>query len=1839
MRVKNPFVTFNEIESDLKKKTEQHLDVQHEETAYLINVFFKILSIFLLFLAIAFASFFNRYTMVDLFSHTLRISASGTNGQTNDGWIFPVYGLETDKNDNEIFTPFFKSISAILLLPESILFLYYLSRYITKTEKSLSLWQALNHFWPIFIADILSSCSSAWYLFFIYLSCPSYLISGIMLSSLWLPSVISFFEGIYYKFIHQTEDQVLKKDFKLSNILLDFIAVLLNSTVFVFTIYNFYQQGIIARSKSKFLEFAVFFCPIFQFLNLIYTWFYGCERFFSETFRRTKRTFDKEDKDYSMKNNMMKITMLSSLVKILSAMSCLFMTQIFVKSPLYDEGDYTGQETSYVYYQCILIMILTGLCINGLSYTSLEIGDFSHILPFAIAPMLGNFSMIWYCYFDCHASKESQANSNLNVTIVTDISYFGSHVTCIDDQMNDQNSAFSDLTMIFIYIFCGLPGWILTCRHIYMKTPLKFLDFYTLFSTGNIFSPIGSNDMLVTINRRRNNLYIDHQEEKMFSEKMEALIQEKDRLTKIVRVKNNNNYSQLQNGNHNRKRSGTLDAVLDNKIEDINKNIREVRKLERKRRKKLEDYNFWSRPDSKPNIARFTSRPGATIEEMNQHHPHEDMPDFEANNSFLNDSIIQKNPGKTPYIFFCPTLYQEDDNEMETLVTSILRVNRYRYNHLISKNSKSSKFEFDFEVNVFFDNCFVNKIYRQNLPDLDSEDDALEVANKQIEKDDGFYDERKIIYRNIAKERDKELEKTSRTMPMRPTVIQPRLTRKTTFNKRLGTVRSPRDNIAGAQEIELSEEEESENENHLMFVKNKEGKSIATAGIFYPLREVNQFVIYLLKTMDSVGQKVPFDNGRDQCKIEPPKITFWPYGIRLEYELPMPSNFTLENDGSANSKIEPVKFIVHLKDPTLIQKGKRWSQTMYFNYLYGYKTKTFDLETTHDIMFLALDGDIDFYPDALTSCMYKMQRDKEIGFCCGKIHPQGSMGNPLLWYQRFEYAVGHWFQKATEHVFGSVLCSPGCFSLVRAEALRRDIEGNRDSAIDVYSSRASKDKPLDIIQWNQGEDRWLCTLLLKRGWRISYVAISHQDTNAPMTLKEYFNQRRRWGPSTLFNIFDLLKDWKKVININPNISSLYLVYTAIINMSSLLTASTVSIMLLGCFELILETWGCTFCNWPWLPYFLTFIPPIIFCLVCYLARDDNPKHLCVSILSWFYAMVMLAVMIVLIGGMLVPCGICSLVNQIFLLIIGFYFLAGILNPHEALDLIAGIVYWMLIPTMLILLSIYMYFGLNNTSWGTRESDKQIKIAEDAEDSLFARWTCSLGSICETKWFITQKNQSLTEEEKEKRRRRLIIKQERQKYDGYAELKGTKRLVYSGTHKGMILTPPLEYNFSNILGHFGITEDHVDGRRTQNEENEEIYWKAILESKLKPKSQNETSVSDERKTKQNLLDLRNQFIAMFIFANSFWLFALLSISIFADNYAVTVSGLFCENYEARNGTDKNGDPTTQKCSESEKDKINPLSLVYLYFYLALILVQTIGMVIHRWESYIIYCSSVSLNGLFNFTYKCFFCLPRSSLKGLDDFNKSVSNKLKNLVDRYGQNFENNYRNYYGLHVKEVIETQSHYQDRTGNSIEKGEAHQRKTAVDNFGYHMDRYNKGAHNDIENDSIKSKNTITSSLSIPEDLHVNSNKIDHINPIYLKEPNIEESINIYDTVYQPELIESPTPILINADVQSEQNETFEDYLNKQVVGDNYTPIEEEGQKVLSGLTLSNKELSIANLTDSVKKRRKKKRKKKRQENNVSFEGDSPVIINVGQMTEADDERKKFEFSNNVKFLSDIEE
>lgn len=71
-----------------------------------------------------------------------------------------------------------------------------------------------------------------------------------------------------------------------------------------------------------------------------------------------------------------------------------------------------------------------------------------------------------------------------------------------------------------------------------------------------------------------------------------------------------------------------------------------------------------------------------------------------------------------------------------------------------------------------------------------------------------------------------------------------------------------------------------------------------------------------------------------------------------------------------------------------------------------------------------------------------------------------SFTGPAVWIQKFEYAVSHWLQKTAEHVFGCVLCSPGCFSLYRAEALMDD------NVMKRYSTKSTEAS--HHVQYDQG---------------------------------------------------------------------------------------------------------------------------------------------------------------------------------------------------------------------------------------------------------------------------------------------------------------------------------------------------------------------------------------------------------------------------------------------------------------------------------------------------------------------------------------------------------------------------------------------------------------------------------------------------------------------------------------------------------------------------------------------------------------------------------------------------
>ncbi|KAK3611782.1 hypothetical protein CHS0354_014134 [Potamilus streckersoni] len=137
------------------------------------------------------------------------------------------------------------------------------------------------------------------------------------------------------------------------------------------------------------------------------------------------------------------------------------------------------------------------------------------------------------------------------------------------------------------------------------------------------------------------------------------------------------------------------------------------------------------------------------------------------------------------------------------------------------------------------------------------------------------------------------------------------------------------------------------------------------------------------------------------------------------------------------------------------------------------------------------------------------------------------------------------------------------------------------------------------IASDEGEDRWLCTLLLQQGYRVEYVAASDALTEAPEGFNEFFNQRRRWSPSTMANILDLLLDWKHVRKQNPDISTVYLFYQAFLMFSSILTPGTIFLMLVGAIHTAYSAIDL------WLVFLINILPLVVFVVLCFNAKSET----------------------------------------------------------------------------------------------------------------------------------------------------------------------------------------------------------------------------------------------------------------------------------------------------------------------------------------------------------------------------------------------------------------------------------------------------------------------------------------------------------------------------------------------------------------------------------------------------------------------------------------------------------
>ncbi|XP_021358360.1 uncharacterized protein LOC110453643 [Mizuhopecten yessoensis] len=771
----------------------------------------------------------------------------------------------------------------------------------------------------------------------------------------------------------------------------------------------------------------------------------------------------------------------------------------------------------------------------------------------------------------------------------------------------------------------------------------------------------------------------------------------------------------------------------------------------------------------------------------------------------------------------------------------------------------------------------------------------------------------------------------------------------------------------------------------------------------------NSFVAELMDCIDDAISSVH----ERQMTLAPPVRTPTPYGGRMTWRLP-----------------GGTRLVVHLKDKHKIRHKKRWSQVMYMYYLLGYRilaqpenlihrdlsesmsTPDNDSGThpvkltetqlrrrrqsshfTRSVIFnyvsdevhtqaentfiLTLDGDVDFKPDAVRLLVDRLKKNKKVGAACGRIHPVGS--GPILWYQEFEYAIGHWLQKATEHVFGCVLCAPGCFSLFRGSALMDD------NVARTYAIRTTEAG--QYVQYDQGEDRWLSTLLLQQGYRIDYCAAADALTHAPETFSEFFNQRRRWGPSTLANVIDLLGDWKNTVRLNDNISTPYVLYQFLLLVSTLLGPATVLLMMAGAFSVVFKT--SVFQS-----YALSLIPPITFIVLCIYTKPTTQVTIA-TIMSACYAIIMTIVLIGTIGTAID--GSLTSPNVVFLLILVIiFFVAALMHPEEFACVIPGALYFICIPTGYLVLTIYYLCNLHIVSWGTRElpmrksKEELLEEKRTLEEKRMKRqqkgilgWLGLDNIFNEMADMFRQMRQATLVTKPETKSKTDELLQElvfelRQNRDTKVSPRHRSFSTMTNTCKAenIVLKQESLNTYPCPKPEAGETKPNTTGKmpllmKNEDPENpgwlkdsicgegpikkmdsrELLFWEQLLKRYLHPIIEDKVH---QEKVASDLKNLRNNAVFGFFMTSALWIALTMQLQLLQDEFKDTALFIKIPHY----------DPLKKDLT------FEPLGMFFLGLFGAILVFQFIGMLSHRWGTilHVLSITDVSCSKKFTEKYK-------------------------------------------------------------------------------------------------------------------------------------------------------------------------------------------------------------------------------------------------------------------------------
>ncbi|CAI9738242.1 Hypothetical predicted protein [Octopus vulgaris] len=481
-----------------------------------------------------------------------------------------------------------------------------------------------------------------------------------------------------------------------------------------------------------------------------------------------------------------------------------------------------------------------------------------------------------------------------------------------------------------------------------------------------------------------------------------------------------------------------------------------------------------------------------------------------------------------------------------------------------------------------------------------------------------------------------------------------------------------------------------------------------------------------------------------------------------------------------------------------------------------------------------------------------------------------------------------------------------------------------------------------------GEDRWLSTLLLKRGYRVEYCAAADAMTFAPEGFKEFFNQRRRWMPSTLANTYDILSDWRTVVKQNNSISLIYLMYQAVLMAISFISPGTIFVLLVGAINRAFPALSLTS------TFLLNLVPIVIMILLCKYASTDTQLNFAI-ILTMIYTVVMMTVLAGLcleIAGSLF----CSTTTIFATLVFMAFVSAALLHPQEFSAIFGGFVFLLAVPTMSIILVIYAMGNLHIVSWGTREvvqQNSQVLSADGNHDMSSSGVSFSaLSPMSKTirkkfQSFINairkcfqkstpeqcdvQHQEILTRiQELESKLNKLTNQQKHEKPFCTVESVGFQEIGTENNAHPNITVNLNHWCDDEVLGQSEIA--HISLQESK-------FWMDFIHKYLQPLKSNPEA---QKQKKFSLERLRNKLATLYLLANMSFVLLVLSLensSFSNDKLTFLISCNF---------------------KDVTYDKVRPLSVIFVIVFGVILVCQMLAMLFHRALTIIHIIASIDLN---------------------------------------------------------------------------------------------------------------------------------------------------------------------------------------------------------------------------------------------------------------------------------------